>query len=121
MHRCRYRLWQLRATGAHAAGCRRADARRAGGDRYMTCTTCPYCGVGCGVIATFNNQIPGKVSIQGDPEHPANQGRLCVKGSALADTLGLEGRLLQPLLRDGDGNPQPASWDQALDRVASGM
>lgn len=87
----------------------------------MTCTTCPYCGVGCGVIATFNNQIPGKVSIQGDPEHPANQGRLCVKGSALADTLGLEGRLLQPLLRDGDGNPQPTSWDQALDRVASGM
>ena len=87
----------------------------------MTCTTCPYCGVGCGVIATLNNETPNKVSIQGDPVHPANYGRLCVKGSALADTLGLEGRLLQPVLRDGDGNPQPASWDQALDRAASGM
>lgn len=88
----------------------------------MTCTTCPYCGVGCGVIATSSNDLtPGRVDIQGDPAHPANGGRLCVKGTALAGTLGLEGRLLQPLLRDGDGRAQTASWDQALDRIAGGL
>lgn len=88
----------------------------------MTCTTCPYCGVGCGVIATVGKAgEPNRLHIQGDPEHPANYGRLCVKGSALADTLGLEGRCLQPLLRDGEGRTQAASWDQALDRVATGM
>ena len=59
----------------------------------MSCetkTTCPYCGVGCGVIAAIDDQ--GKVSVRGDPDHPANHGRLCSKGSALAETLDLEGR-----------------------------
>jgi assimilatory nitrate reductase catalytic subunit len=51
--------------------------------------------------------------IQGDKTHPANFGRLCSKGSALGETLGLEGRLLRPRI---DG--QDASWDQALDLVA---
>lgn len=87
----------------------------------MTCTTCPYCGVGCGVIATLDAQTPNRVRIQGDPEHPANRGRLCVKGSALADTVGLEGRLLHPLLRDGNGQAHTTGWDQALDHVAGGL
>ena len=56
----------------------------------------------------------GAVKIEGDPEHPANYGRLCSKGSALGETLSLEGRLLQPAI---GGNP--ASWDEALDLVAS--
>jgi len=73
-------------------------------------TTCPYCGVGCGVIATRGN---ARVDIAGDPAHAANRGRLCSKGSALADTLGAEGRLLHPSI---DG--QRASWDQALTHVA---
>ncbi|MCA1538156.1 hypothetical protein I6F21_37390, partial [Bradyrhizobium sp. NBAIM03] len=60
-------------------------------------TTCPYCGVGCGVLAT--PQADGSVSIQGDPTHPANAGRLCVKGSALGETVSLEGRLLYPAIR----------------------
>ncbi|MBL8573325.1 MAG: molybdopterin-dependent oxidoreductase [Hyphomicrobiaceae bacterium] len=74
-------------------------------------TACPYCGVGCGVIATVERD--GAVSIKGDPDHPANFGRLCSKGSALADTIGTEGRLTRPVV---DG--QPATWDAALDRVA---
>ncbi len=49
-------------------------------------TTCPYCGVGCGVLAT--PQQNGHVSIEGDPGHPANYGRLCSKGNALGETLG---------------------------------
>ncbi|NQW02138.1 MAG: molybdopterin-dependent oxidoreductase [Rhodospirillales bacterium] len=76
-----------------------------------TRTTCPYCGVGCGVIAEV--AADGAVSVRGDDSHPANFGRLCSKGSALGETLGLEGRLLEP---EVDGHP--VSWDQALDQVA---
>jgi len=58
-----------------------------------THTTCPYCGVGCGVIAqTDENQV----TLAGDKTHPANLGRLCSKGIALGATLGLENRLLYP-------------------------
>jgi len=74
-------------------------------------TTCPYCGVGCGVIA--KPEPDGKVGISGDPEHPANFGRLCSKGSALAETIGLEERLLHPEI---DG--RRATWNEALDLVA---
>jgi assimilatory nitrate reductase catalytic subunit len=75
-----------------------------------THTTCPYCGVGCGVIAQIDEtQV---TVIQGDKTHPANYGRLCAKGMALGSTLGLEGRLLHPEI---DG--QQCSWDEALDKV----
>jgi assimilatory nitrate reductase catalytic subunit len=59
-------------------------------------TTCPYCGVGCGVLA--RREENGLVSVRGDEQHPANLGRLCVKGAALGETTGLEGRLLRPEL-----------------------
>ena len=79
-----------------------------------TKTTCPYCGVGCGVLIETDGT--GQVKVRGDPDHPANFGRLCSKGAALGDTIGQEGRLLEPVV---DG--QPASWDVALDRVADGF
>ena len=75
-------------------------------------TTCPYCGVGCGILATPT--ADGGLQVAGDPDHPANRGRLCVKGAALGETVGLAGRLLHPRV---DG--RPAGWDQALDRVAA--
>ncbi len=75
-------------------------------------TTCPYCGVGCGVLATPDGR--GGVSIKGDPHHPANFGRLCSKGSALGQTVDLEGRLLSPRVNGLD-----AGWDEALDHVAA--
>jgi assimilatory nitrate reductase catalytic subunit len=81
-------------------------------------STCPYCGVGCGVKATPG--ADGAVDIAGDAVHPANQGRLCVKGSALGDTLGLDGRLLYPAVRE-DGQLRRVSWDAALDKVARGF
>ncbi|TIV58436.1 nitrate reductase [Mesorhizobium sp.] len=74
-------------------------------------TTCPYCGVGCGVLAKI--AADGTTSVRGDPDHPANFGKLCSKGTALGETLGLEGRLLQPEI----GGRQ-AGWDEALDLVA---
>ena len=74
-------------------------------------TTCPYCGVGCGVLASRNPA--GEVEVKGDPAHPANFGRLCSKGSALAETLGLEDRLLYPTLHG-----KRVSWDAALEEIA---
>ena len=82
-------------------------------------TTCPYCGVGCGVLAKPDGR--GGALIAGDPEHPANFGRLCSKGSALGETLGRGNRLLHPMLRQGDGVLARVTWDTALDRVADGF
>ncbi|WP_343588006.1 molybdopterin-dependent oxidoreductase, partial [Herbaspirillum sp.] len=79
-------------------------------------TTCPYCGVGCGVSASL--QQDGAIGVKGDERHPANKGRLCVKGSALGETVDLDGRLLYPQMRDDDGVMQRVSWDAALDTVA---
>lgn len=78
-------------------------------------TTCPYCGVGCGVIAQADTEH-GTVKISGDTAHPSNYGRLCSKGSALAQTLGTEGRLLHPEI-----NGQRVSMDAALSHVAAGF
>ena len=74
----------------------------------MIRTTCPYCGVGCGLRVAADGVVAG------DPDHPANHGRLCSKGAALGDTLATDGRLLYPQI--GGRN---ASWDEALDRVAA--
>ncbi|MER8836004.1 molybdopterin-dependent oxidoreductase [Mesorhizobium sp. M0909] len=75
-------------------------------------TTCPYCGVGCGVLAKV--AADGEITVRGDPGHPANFGRLCSKGSALAETTDLEGRLLHPEIHG-----RRTDWDEALDLVAS--
>jgi assimilatory nitrate reductase catalytic subunit len=80
-----------------------------------TRTTCPYCGVGCGVLATPDGS--GGAAISGDPEHPANFGRLCSKGSALGETLALEDRLLYPMIRC-KGVLERVAWSDALDHVA---
>ncbi len=74
-------------------------------------TTCPYCGTGCGVSARIDAR--GKADIAGDPDHPANFGRLCVKGAALGATLGPEDRLLHPQI-----GGRRATWSEALDLVA---
>ncbi|WP_346357796.1 molybdopterin-dependent oxidoreductase [Bosea sp. (in: a-proteobacteria)] len=84
-----------------------------------TRTTCPYCGVGCGVLATPDGK--GGAAIAGDPDHPANRGRLCSKGSALGETLGLGTRVLHPLKRNARGAYDRVSWDEALDAVAAGL
>jgi assimilatory nitrate reductase catalytic subunit len=80
-----------------------------------TRTTCPYCGVGCGVLATPDDK--GGAAIAGDPDHPANLGRLCSKGSALGETLSLDDRLLYPMIRC-KGVLERVAWSDALDHVA---
>jgi assimilatory nitrate reductase catalytic subunit len=74
-------------------------------------TTCPYCGTGCGVAVSPSANSGW--TIDGDAKHPANFGKLCAKGSALAETLGPEARLLNPAIAG-----KHASWDQALDLIA---
>ncbi len=76
-----------------------------------TRSTCPYCGVGCGVLLRPDGQ--GGLDVRGDPEHPANYGRLCSKGLALGETVGREGRLLSPRVDGKD-----TGWDATLDLVA---
>lgn len=85
-----------------------------------TRSTCPYCGVGCGVlIASDGDRITG---VRGDPAHPANFGRLCTKGSTLHLTAApqtRQARLLHPMLRERRGDkPLRTGWDVALDHAA---
>jgi assimilatory nitrate reductase catalytic subunit len=86
-----------------------------------TRSTCPYCGVGCGVIIeSEGTRITG---VRGDPDHPANVGRLCSKGQTLhltaADSVARQTRLLHPMQRPARGAaPVRTSWDEALNLAA---
>ncbi|MFN7504126.1 MAG: nitrate reductase, partial [Limnobacter sp.] len=86
-----------------------------------TKTTCPYCGVGCGVVVRTQG---GKIiDVKGDETHPANWGKLCSKGSKLAETATVnvygQVRASQPLLRiQRDQQVAPTNWDTALDFTA---
>lgn len=77
-------------------------------------TTCPYCGVGCGITAKVVGERA--VEVRGDEAHPANLGKLCSKGTHLGETVGLEGRLLHPMI-----GGQRVTWNSALEEVASRM
>jgi assimilatory nitrate reductase catalytic subunit len=80
-------------------------------------TTCCYCGVGCGVIIESE---AGKITgVRGDPSHPANFGRLCIKGATLHLTTLPQTRALYPELRARRGGARArADWDSALDTAA---
>ncbi len=75
-------------------------------------STCPYCGVGCGVI--IGQDSSGQLKVSGDDEHPANEGRLCSKGAALTATLNDDDRLLYP-----EVGGRVTDWDDALSEVAA--
>src|SRR5688500_19545388 len=80
-------------------------------------STCCYCGVGCGVVIASNGErVTG---VRGDPEHPANFGRLCAKGAALGLALEPAARAAYPELRVDRGSPRGrVTWDRALDYAA---
>ena len=73
-------------------------------------TVCPYCGVGCGVIVETTDV---GTQVRGDPDHPANFGRLCLKGTTLGETLGAEQRLLTPSI-----NGRASTWQAAINKTA---
>lgn len=87
----------------------------------VTRATCPYCGTGCGVL--IESRQGRIIQVKGDPQHPANFGRLCTKGSTLhltaADHVSRQARLLTPMARATRGaEPTPLSWDTALEQAA---
>ncbi|MDF2792948.1 MAG: nitrate reductase, partial [Pseudomonas orientalis] len=86
-------------------------------NRQVTASTCCYCGVGCGVLIEHDGtRILG---VQGDPEHPANFGKLCSKGASLHLTGDLDARALYPELRLGkDLARARTDWDSALEHAA---
>ncbi len=80
-------------------------------------TVCTYCGVGCSMYLGIKDEMI--TGVRGDPEGPANQGRLCVKGRfGIAEFVNHKDRLKTPLIRKG-GELVEASWDEALDLVAA--
>lgn len=92
-----------------------------GNDTTTTRATCPYCGTGCGVL--IESRQGRIIEVKGDPQHPANFGRLCTKGSTLhltaTDSIARQTRLLAPMRREQRGNtPVPLTWDAALDEAA---
>ncbi len=82
-----------------------------------TKSTCCYCGVGCGVIiSSVNDKI---VDVKGNPDHPANYGRLCTKGATLHLSAKMDNRALYPEMRlTRDAERKRVSWDVSLDYLA---
>ena len=81
--------------------------------RPVVKTTCAYCGVGCGIQVQVENKAQRRITLEGDPAHPANFGKLCAKGATLAETTGLEKRLLHPRVHGRN-----VDWDTATDFIA---
>ncbi|TBU94708.1 nitrate reductase [Phytopseudomonas dryadis] len=86
-------------------------------EQTTTASTCCYCGVGCGVLIEHDGQRI--LGVSGDPQHPANFGKLCSKGASLHLTGDLEARALYPQLRLGKQLGRTRTdWDNALEHAA---
>jgi formate dehydrogenase major subunit len=106
-------LGQLTAPASAEAQVRESKIKGA----KETRTVCPYCSVGCGIIVYTKD---GKlVSIEGDPEHPINEGTLCPKGASIAQLVQNETRVQKPMYRaPGADSFKEVEWDWALDQIA---
>jgi assimilatory nitrate reductase catalytic subunit len=83
----------------------------------QTKSTCCYCGVGCGVI--IHSQNDKIIDVKGDPDHPANFGRLCTKGATLHLSAKADNRALYPEMRlTREATRKRVSWDTSLDYLA---
>ncbi|KDN82113.1 putative nitrate/sulfite reductase [Kitasatospora cheerisanensis KCTC 2395] len=81
-------------------------------------TVCGYCGVGCGLLLDVETGPDGRRTVRratGDPQHPANLGRLCTKGATTAELFAAPGRLATALVRPARGEPPvPAPTAEAI-------
>jgi formate dehydrogenase major subunit len=90
----------------------------------VTTSICCYCAVGCGLLVATSTTDPDAVYVQGDPDHPINQGSLCSKGQAMAQLHTVDGavnpgRLTQPLYRPAGGTVwQTKTWAEAMTDIA---
>lgn len=109
----------LALTGGKAEASADSSEMRTKGLKSST-TICPFCAVGCGlVVSTKNGKV---VNIEGDTEHPINQGALCSKGSALFQVANNERRLQKVMYRaPGSDKFEEKSWDWAMDKIAQRM
>lgn len=96
----------------HLGAARGATGRLPAADA-TTATHCPYCALQCGM------RMGPAGSVSGDAGFPVNKGQLCIKGFTAAATLGHPERLTSPLVRGASGRLEPATWDEALDRIAA--
>ena len=85
-----------------------------------TTSICCYCAVGCGVICSTGEAGAGKIiNIEGDPDHPVNEGALCAKGAALSQLVNNDSRLTTPLYRAPYSTEwRKVTWDWALTSIA---
>lgn len=83
-------------------------------------TICPYCAVGCGLICSTDNKEKKIINIEGDPDHPINEGALCAKGAGLFQTTANNPNRLKKVLYRAPGSDkwQEKSWDWALTEIA---
>lgn len=88
-------------------------------------SVCPYCAVGCSLIAYTRREPDGTVKllqIEGDPDSPVNEGRLCPKGATAMQLATSNRRVEQPLYRaPGASSWQKVSWDFLLDKIAQNI
>ncbi len=86
----------------------------------QTTTICPYCAVGCGLICSTDTKTKNIINIEGDPDHPINEGSLCAKGAGLFQTTANNPNRLQKVLYRAPGSDkwQEKSWEWALNEIA---
>src|SRR5882762_3111429 len=88
-------------------------------------SVCPYCAVGCGLIAYTKQDAGGAtqlLQIEGDPDNPINEGRLCPKGATAMQLATSSRRVEKPLYRaPGSANWEVKSWDFMLDKLAQNI
>jgi formate dehydrogenase major subunit len=91
----------------------------------VTTTVCPYCAVGCALLAYTKKTSDGKVQllqIEGDPDSPVNEGRLCPKGASSLQLAISRRRVENPMYRPAGAKEwQKVSWDFALDKLAQNI
>ncbi|OPY92332.1 MAG: Formate dehydrogenase subunit alpha precursor [Syntrophaceae bacterium PtaU1.Bin231] len=102
---------------AHAADITKMDRLRAA--RQVT-SVCCYCSVGCGVVCSVDRNTGKVFNLEGDGDHPINEGSLCAKGAGLFDLTEANKYRLQKVLYRGPGGTdwEEKSWDWALPRIA---
>jgi formate dehydrogenase major subunit len=105
------------ATGIHPAPVAAAPRSFQVKWTQETASICPYCAVGCGmIVGTVNGQV---VNIEGDPDHPINQGALCSKGSTLKQLVNSDRRITKPMYRAPNAAEwREVEWAWALDEIA---
>jgi formate dehydrogenase major subunit len=81
---------------------------------------CPYCAVGCGLVCSTDEKSGKIINIEGDPDHPINEGALCAKGAAMFQTTANNPSRLKKVLYRAPGSDkwQEKPWDWALTEIA---